>query len=774
MRVPPRLLEVAALTLPDDITPVPAEAAVELLLEIDATGAVTRVEVITPLREDIDPLVVEAARALRFAPATRDGAPVAARVRFRFGVETQTDTGTATSTDTSAEPVTATATATGTNSGTTTDPETAADPDPPAPTPSFAARAVIVPPEPGAATRVTLTGEELTTVPGTFGEPLRVVATMPGVARTPFGLGYFLVRGASFENTGFFVDGFPVPLLYHLGAGPAVLSSRLVERLDFYPGGYPASYGRFNAGIVALTTAPPATERPTLELEVDVFRASLLGVLPFPERKGSVAIALRRSYYELILPLIVDGIELSFTDYQLRVDYNLTPRVRTSLFYFGSRDVLDTSDALGESEGGGSTVSVGYGFDRVIGKLELRLPDRVRVALSGSVGFDSNDARSRQPGTPDLSLGIDALFLGERLDVTWTPNDRFRTHAGIDLAAFIIQADATLPLFAGFGEYPKPDFAPEVFDIDARIQTLGLGLHAEQKLTFGPVELTGGLRADHFRYGAVSTVLLQPRGIVRLHASEDLLFKVATGLFSQTPQPFQLIPNLGETSLRPNRSWQSSAGVELELPERVEIESQLFYSRFYALPRPANVLTEEPDGTVRRQLYFDDGEGRAYGWELLVRRKVEEGLYGWLSYTLSRSERFVEGGETVPFNFDQTHVLNLAASYKTGPWRFGLRFQLATGRPGQAVVGAVYDADADRFRPIRTGLDIRLPTFHQLDARIDYEWQLGPFQASVYLDALNIYNSPNSEGFQYQYDFARSAPLPGIPTIATLGFKLVY
>jgi hypothetical protein len=51
---------------------------------------------------------------------------------------------------------------------------------------------------------------------------------------------------------------------------------------------------------------------------------------------------------------------------------------------------------------------------------------------------------------------------------------------------------------------------------------------------------------------------------------------------------------------------------------------------------------------------------------------------------------------------------------------------------------------------------------------------LGPFEASVYVDALNVYNAQNSEGWQYQYDFTRRFRLPALPALATLGFKLVY
>ncbi len=778
--VPPRLSTPPTLALPEATPPLPEGSAVTLQLDIDREGRVADVVVLEPLRADVDPHVVEAARAMRFEPARRGDTPIPARVRFRFAVQVAAPpdtaapplaTGTAPETPTTPPAADAGAMATpradvGATAPDTGEPQEAAG--------RYGARARVVPREPGAASRVVLTGEELTTVPGTFGEPLRVVGSLPGVGRTPFGLGFYVVRGASFENTGFFVDGFPVPLLYHLAAGPAVISSRLVERLDFYPGGYPASYGRFNAGIITLHTAPPARDTFSFEVELDVFRASALAVLPFHEKRGSLAVALRRSYYELILPLVVDGVALSFTDWQVRLDYALSRRVRASLFVFGSEDALDTSAAVGSGETAGTaTTSLGYGFTRAIAKVEARLPGRLRLTWSGTVGRDASGTRRREPGSPDLSLDLAAIFLGERAEMVWQPTDALRTHAGLDLAAYVIGASAQLPLPPGFGEIPSPDFDPQVFSFDASLVSSGLGAFVEQKVALGPLEVTGGLRLDHYRYGEVSTALVQPRLVARYTVSPALTIKAATGLFSQTPQPFQLLPTLGSASLAPNRAWQSSAGIELKLPLAIEIESQLYLNRMYGLARPSTGLVPEGEG-ARRQFFVDDGEGRAYGLELLVRRKVAEGLYGWLSYTLSRSERFVEGGQAVLFTFDQTHILSVAASYKLWRFRFGARMQVSTGRPTQAVAGATYDADSGRYRPTLTGLTARLPTYHQLDLRVDYEFPLGPFEASVYLDGINVYNAPNAEGTLYQYDFQRSARLPGLPALATLGFRLVY
>src|SRR5690606_7126747 len=83
---PPELIEAPELALPEGAEPLPDDASVLLLLSIDRDGAVSDARVLEPLREDVDALALEAARAMRFSPATRDGEPVPARIQFRFRV----------------------------------------------------------------------------------------------------------------------------------------------------------------------------------------------------------------------------------------------------------------------------------------------------------------------------------------------------------------------------------------------------------------------------------------------------------------------------------------------------------------------------------------------------------------------------------------------------------------------------------------------------------------------------------------------------------------
>lgn len=784
----PRLVSAPDVPLPDDGSFADG-ASVRLEFTVDAEGHVQDVVVIEGLRPDLDATVREATSRMVFEPAEQGGRPMPARMRFRFRLRAPArsviprnpyDGDTASlvvSPDTASAPGTSTVTP-----GTTPAPG-------PAPTPPVAA-----PGEPesgeatirsrrqaGAATTFSLRGEELTTVPGTLGEPTRVVASMPGVARTPFGLGFFVVRGASFENTGFFIDGFPVPLLYHFGAGPAVISSRLVGQLDFFPGGYPLQYGRFSAGVISLETRPPPADRPFLEFSVDVLRASAMAVVPFDHGRGSVAFAVRRSYLELIAPLIVDGVTLQYTDYQVRADYRFNAHSKLSLFVFGSNDTFGRSAASGIGQTAAEQSSdLDYTFHRLIGRWDYGLPNRMQLSVSGMVGVDDTSFTNQVPGQQDQSFASTGFILGERTSLRIPTGQHLTTTVGLDILTILFDADLQVPLPDNIGGVPPPAFDPAILAFRPRLTQLSVAGYLEEVFRAGPVEFTAGMRLDRLKYALVDTVVVDPRAVLRLRLHERVVANVASGFFHQQPPFFNLVPGVRNPTLRPQRSWQTSAGVELTLPAAIEARFTGFYSRMYRLTRNSADVVSTPNGPQRVSI-VDDGEGRAYGLEVLVRRRLDRGVYGWVSYTLSRSERYVGDGTVVPFNFDQTHVLNLALSWDINAhWRVGGRFQLATGAPRRLVTGAYYDADVDRYRSLNPpratdGSDTeRLPVYHQLDVRVDYRFRWGPWRMSAYLDVINVYYAQNVENWLYQYDFSARTPFPGLPILPAIGLTGEY
>ena len=85
-----------------------------------------------------------------------------------------------------------------------------------------------------------------------------------------------------------------------------------------------------------------------------------------------------------------------------------------------------------------------------------------------------------------------------------------------------------------------------------------------------------------------------------------------------------------------------------------------------------------PSPPLARAL-VQDGIGRAYGAQALLRFSPVEPLTGFIAYTLSRSERRHDSDSAFRlFDQDQTHVLTAVANGRWRGWTLGLRFRLAT------------------------------------------------------------------------------------------------
>ena len=288
------------------------------------------------------------------------------------------------------------------------------------------------------------------------------------------------------------------------------------------------------------------------------------------------------------------------------------------------------------------------------------------------------------------------------------------------------------------------------------------------------LRLIPGVRGtlDHYRDKARWSA--DPRLALRWDITSDWTLTAMGAMAHQPPQPFQYEEPFG-TDVPQIRGIQGSVGVEWTSDSGWEIKLEAFYNHLYNMPRPnSQLIGDESDG-VARQLWVSDMQGRGYGLELLVRKNFGGRFYGWLSYTLSRSERLRPPDTWSLYQQDQTHILNLAWSVLLGgDWQLGARFTLTSGNFYYPVVGSRYDADRDRYEPIYANQTDRLPVFHRLDIRIDKRFRFNEWILEIFLDIQNIYNAPNPEVQRYSYDFRVRTDGPGLPILPTLGIKAVF
>jgi TonB family protein len=630
-------------------------------------------------------------------------------------------------------------------------------------------------------TRRTIQRQQMTSVPGTFGDPIRVVQTLPGIQRAPFGLGLLLVRGSNPDDTGIYVDGHEVPSLFHFLGGPSIFNAEMLDSLDLYPGGFPARFGRHHGGAVALELRPSQSDGVHGSAKIDVIDSG--GYLRAPITKDlSIAVAGRRSYIDLFLGFVLPQpgkggqriVTPIYYDYSARIDYNLHDDGRLSVFAIGSSDTLHVLNKDPDAELS-TDLDTAVKFLRVLGSYERVIAGDLKLTLSPAWGRDTvtfAGAQAEAAG-PFSSISVVNDSLSYRMRVHGKLAAPLTIDSGLDLLSRVTRYQALLPVNDQLINPSGVDIPPTQLFRGAQLIGLGgyidLGVDVTERLKLIP-----SLRIDGYLLDGIGRNSIDPRLVARYQLSPTLTLKAYLGHFSQPPQPEGFDRRFGNPDLGIEHAIHTGIGYEWK-PDRLwSIDSELYYVSRYDVAVFTSAVAENPDGTFTNVNFLSEGKNHSTGVEILIKREISEHAYGWLSYTYSRAyQQTHPDSDVVATAFDQPHVLNAVASYKPGGgWEFGGRFQLASGRPDTPVIGATYDADSGRYVPIRgTARSIRTPMFLQLDARLEHDWLYERWSLGLYLDIINVTNRKNVEALQYDYRFRNSSPVTGFPILPTLGVK---
>jgi TonB family protein len=629
-------------------------------------------------------------------------------------------------------------------------------------------------------TRTTLQLAEVQRVPGTQGDTLKVVQNLPGVARPAFNGGDIIIRGTGPQQSGVYLDGVRIPLLYHFGGLNSVYNSELLESLDYLPGNFPAAYGNAIGGVIDVKSRSPRTDRFGGTASLSLIEAN--GVLELPVREDvSVAVAGRRSYVDGVLRLapedVTDGFRVAprYYDAQARVEWRATQRQTVDFLAITSDDRLGLIFERPQDD----DPDVSGGFNLRTGFTQLRLRHRfkgerlrldtigmygwgiIQVQVGGARGFDLRYRESTLRTTAEYPLS-DAVTLA----------------GGLDISAQWARLSAELPSTPSREGEPG---LPTAVQDTTRVQ----GKRALQYYPATWVEarikpvpgllLVPGLRSESYVFTdqADPRRALSPRLAARYTLSEQWAFKGGVGLYNVFPTQGSPTREFGNPELLAERSLQTSLGTEWKPSPEWFVSVEGFYNRLDQLIVNSSRVVERGGQLVPEQL-SNDGRGRVYGAELLVRRALTDRLFGWLAYTVSRSEREDRpGASTRLFDNDQTHVLTAIASYKLpGGWEVGARFRFASGNPTTPVVGAVRDDLADIYVPFFGAVNSeRLPSFHQLDVRVDKTWVYDRWSLNLFLDLTNAYNRAAFEGVTYSYNYSQREFFRGLPILPVLGVK---
>ena len=625
--------------------------------------------------------------------------------------------------------------------------------------------------------RVVIESAVIEKMPGASGDPLAVLQNFAGVARAQAFSGEIIVRGSAPSDTKFFFDGTQVPLVYHFGGLRSVLPVGMIDNLEFYPGNFSPYYSDATGGIVDVGVKKLKPKKPGGYIDMNLFDSGVYLETPLGE-KAAIAIAARRSYVDYLVEQAipsdapVSGLQLPrYYDYQLLASYRPAPAHDLRLFVFGSDDAFHIVLRNAASAGNqvqGNQITWATSFYRGLATYKYIPNDRFENTIRFSYGKDSFNIQLFQ-----FLMKYDLAFTHFR------DTARYEWSKGLALTGGL---DIQYGSITGVFNVPHP---PQEGQTISGIDVLGKTLHQEVKdrgyfwpagafaeLEWRPVKkllVLPGLRFDYFP--SVSQYTAAPRFTARLELTPQVTLKGGVGVFYQQPSFDQSDPVFGTPSLKCERAIHYSAGGEWKPRKYLVLDATGFYKD---LDNMVSITQASNNGDANAARYDNKGLGRVYGLELVGKHELTKKFVGWLAYTLMRAERRDSGATSYRlFQYDQTHILTVFGSYVLPRnWQIGSRFRYVTGNPATPVNGAVYNASTDDYNPVYGNkYTSRVPSFYQLDIRVDKKWIYNTWMLTAYLDLQNVTNHANPESPEYNYNYQKSQYGQGLPIYPILGVK---
>ncbi len=590
----------------------------------------------------------------------------------------------------------------------------------------------------------TVTGDEAVLAPTFAGDVTRVVELLPGVA-APDNSAAFNVRGSVARDVSMVLDGLELYDPFHLQSFQSpfsLIDSNVVDKIDFFGGGYTADFGDRHGGFIEVSTIGPGeAHRGEVELGTVNSRASYQA--PFVGGRGSWLVSARGWYPEAVLETTELGqgenLEPRFADLYAKAAFSRSERHLFSAHTLLSYDELNFEEV-------GEDINEEVDAETKNWYVWLRSIDNWSPAWSTETVLSVGQIDRIRDGVSALDEAVivnddrTVDFLGLKHDSTWQISDAQAVKAGVD-ARWL---DAT---YRYSNETPADPSESTFRRLDPDGAFFGVyAAHRGRPLSSVVTEV--GLRWD--RQTHTDDNQISPRLNVMWRPGERSEIRLAAGRFNQSQRIHELQIEDGETEFSPAEvSEQAELSVRHSFRPGLTVRLDAYYRRLTDLrPRYENLFEPIeffPETTEDRVLVAPDG-ARLRGAELLVGGDPNRPFYWWVSYVRSSAEDQVDGRDE-PRSWDQPHAGRFLASYRRdNRWFISLSGSAHTGWPTTAVTGLPFiDEDGEMDFEVIPGErnSIRFSRYARLDFKARRGFTLPRGRLWLTLEIVNVTDREN-------------------------------
>ncbi len=546
---------------------------------------------------------------------------------------------------------------------------------------------------------------QLKNTPSLLGEAdlIKSLQLLPGVQGGLEGFSGLYVRGGGPEDNLILLDGVPMYNMDHMLGLFSIFQPEAVKDVTLYKGTFPSRYGGRISSILDIRTNDGNMKETHGSFTVGVLNDKFHLEGPIVKNKLSYSLSARGLHSivaEPFLRMFLKDVYVNYYYYDLngKLTWKISDRDKLFLGVYHGRDnigynhtttshekkpsapgefnVIDRKERTDLALNWGSSVASlrwNHVFGGTLFSNSTVFYNRYR--MKAGVGtrlenvYDESNAISHKWSIDYLS-GISDI--GAKMDFDWTPGPSHILKFGAEYLFHNFRPEVYTAIVGSVGEESWEDKGEEnnvYFGHEASV-------YADDNISLGSrFTINPGARLTLFNTQGRSYWSLQPRSAVKFDAGAGFSFKGGYShmaqyvhLLSSTIMPLPLdiwVPITKD--IKPVTSDQFSLGVYHDGLKGWEFSLEGYYKMM-------DNLLEFKEGvmflanTSGWENQVDMGQGRAMGLELLV-RKTSGRTTGWISYTLSRSEReFPDGsinlGRPYPYKYDRRHAFDIVVNHK--------------------------------------------------------------------------------------------------------------
>jgi hypothetical protein len=633
--------------------------------------------------------------------------------------------------------------------------------------------------------------KQIQKMPALLGEVdiIKSIQLLPGVTTVGEGASGFNVRGGNIDQNLVLMDEAPVYNSSHLFGFFSIFNPDAVKDVKLIKGGIPAQYGGRASSVLDIRMKEGNSKKLEVNGGLGTIFSRISIEAPILKDKASFIIAGRRSYIDVLAKPILakkqpDLKDAKFYFYDLTAKFNWRINDKNTVFasgYFG-RDVFGAGFKF---NWGNSTATLRW--NHIFNNKLFMNMSTFYSNYQYNLGFKSEGTSQKFDWTsniinysvkPDFTYYLNnkntIKFGAQAILFTFKPGDAVITAENGSQSNILLanQYGTEYAVYIDNEQKLTPRLTVQYGIRWSLFNYMGKGTKYSYRDTI-PNESKPFEKEEKIASGQIIKSYNNPEPRLAVNYTINDKSSVKLG-YNRMSQYLHIVSNTAASTpldiytpatnnVKPLISDQVTLGYFRNFKDNMfETSAEIYYKNLQ------NQLDYVDNANLLLNKYLEadlvQGKGRAYGFELYV-KKAKGKLNGWVSYTLSKTERQVIGisnGEWFLSKYDRTHNINTVLIYDLNKrLSFSANFLFQTGTPATFPnVKVELQGYSIPYNTQGTRNNYRNTPYHRADIGITYNFKKNDrrrYKQTLVLSVYNVYNRRNA----FSIYFRESKGTPG-------------